>query len=312
MNKVKLVVILVLIFLIVSLTACDNGLSRERKEDILSDIEEYLIYMAPVELEVKDFQVIDKVTSKKERSEQLIVAFVAFNDQVECKCQYRMNYISIGNNWVLEDMSSAKRKEWVFTPLAGPRRSVVEDIIEEMGYGYQDSSFSSADVNFEHLTATYIYHQHIQNEYVTKVREIELLFRFDPDWASWYHDSTHFELVEQDWDVDGTWSCYVESRWDFGFILSFQLNIDSFDGETLEGDYILQYITSQEENRLREAGPFRTNSEGELASFFYAIQSDSQTGFGFTISEDRGIEVFVKSGLSGYLGLADYYECERQ
>lgn len=312
MNKVKFLVILVSVLLITSLTACDNGLSQERKDNIVSDVEDYLVFMAPVELEVKDFQVIDKTTSKKERTEQLIVAFVAYNDQVECKCQYRMMYILIGNNWVLQDMRSVNRKEWVFTPLAGPRRSIVEDMIEEMGYGYQDAVFSSADVDLENLTATYVYHQHAQYEYVTEVTEIELLFRFDPDWASWYHDATNCELVQQDWDVDGTWSCYVESRWDFGFILSFQLNIDSFDGKTLEGDYIFQYITSQEENRLRETGPFRTNSEGELASFFYAIESDSRTGFGFTICKDRGVEAFVKSGLAGYMGLADYYECQRQ
>lgn len=301
----KFLVLLVTLILFLSLIACQGGQALVNRAEALGDLRIHLDYAAPINVEVKDLRILDRRTSRKEGVDQVLLEALVSTEGAECLCHYLFQYQSTGATWILREVTAIDKPEWNFTPLAGPSLDLVEYTLRSRE-GVEGSQLLASDVNLKEGTAAYLFAVEENYPYMSRSGKLKILFKFDPYWAEWdYANSVHEDLKEV-WDVEGTWTLYRSVEWDFGYVVDFRLDIRSFDGKTLEGEYSLRHLTRGQDNRLNEKGPFSSSSSSGIHPFDYKIDAHRSFDYGFSLDPWNGVQFhFIETFLR------NYYPCER-
>ena len=217
--------------LVLSLCSACGNKSVKNEDDIQADIRANDETFIPGDLVFESFNITNRLTNKKEGSDQVFVSFSAKNENFYYTANAQLNYLLYDNGWYCDSYYSSDE---LITPLVECTEEIAEAGLNEYGWS-----------KIELLDTSKVFDT-----------EVEYLFSGERPYGNYFGERANI-TVTCDFSVSTLWSvgCVKEEIGSYSFTLSDQMlgkweaDVSYFDETNTHGTTIIE-IQSIEDNMI--------------------------------------------------------------
>ena len=251
MTKKSLPKLIIISFIIFTLTGCKSGNQPVNERQLLADINASSTYLtATKQVNFMSIEVEKRITDEDDRLDQVFVFVSGESDDLRCSVAYELRYTLYNEGWMLESVNDRNYELWDVKPKKGvPEEILTEAIDPFMQYGnhppltsegyvpYDEIVLTDTRENFEDGSADYDYDVITNYTYMTSTDHLTLECFLNPITAEW-EVSCKRTGKDRDWSkICGSWFYYYEDDGMFGHERLLMVYIYSFDQGTFTGEY---------------------------------------------------------------------------
>lgn len=213
----------------------------------------------------RNVNIVERTTSKENKSDIILVEVVASNDIIEVKCMCELKYYLYENGW-----------ECVYSDILEETYNILNTNITEADaleslkshYGQErEYTFLEHNTDLDSGMDWYIYQVFDRDGYLGVAEEVQITYMFDFELGSWTFSNINSGGQKYDWNVLGNWS-YKNSHADLHMVI-YQVTPDDIAFE-----YDFSYEISYETIASFRVNSFDYSSSG-VEKRTYMLQDDS-------------------------------------
>lgn len=285
LKKVNILGILLVVLML--LTACSS--SEVPEKQLQEDLENSTIY-TDLNISTTEFSVIKRQTDEEAKTDLVYVTIKGESDTYSVVRNYLMTYGLYNDGWVLDNVESYQDDQNVDKTIPLVTNQAEIEVLTDAGYEvvadeiYEENSMYFNKISYNVLN---------EYQYMDEVVQYNDYYYFNPDIYEWEYWDYDFEVLEEKWNLNGTWHFETESPERFGYYLHddayFDYKIKSFDGKTVD----LEYTQSIVATSVNSITTNRTTTEYKASgSGVFEVKENSEYGL-YVAFEDGNTEIIL-------------------